>query len=237
MSTIGGRPCETRFFERSSLNSEWCTEVQEVGPGLCVARAVVPRRLDKLPIVVRNVSQEATILDAGADLAELTPVVVELGTGLEDGSEQEGDEVEVRAVSTNQADVGEVKEQAVAPGYELEQLLEGLSPKVTTAEREALWKQLEVFRDIFSRNGDDLGETDLGVHCIDTGDARPIRQSLRRHPRHMLQDIDDQVKKLVESGVVEASASEWAFNLVMVKKGDGTYRMCVDLRGLNVRPL
>jgi hypothetical protein len=66
---------------------EWCTEVQEVGPGLCVARAVVPSRLDNLPIVVMNVSQEATILDAGADLAELTPVVVELGTGLEDGSE------------------------------------------------------------------------------------------------------------------------------------------------------
>ena len=124
-------------------------------------------------------------------------------------------------------------DEEVAPGYELDQLLEGISSAVTSEERQSLKDLLEEYRDIFSKNGEDLGETHLGVHTIDTGDARPIRQALRRHPRQMLEEIDTQVKKLEEAGVIEASTSPWAFNLVMVRKSDGTYRMCVDLRGLN----
>ena len=36
--------------------------------------------------------------------------------------------------------------------------------------------------DVFSESEGDLGLTDLVMHNIDTADARPVRQHLRRHP-------------------------------------------------------
>ena len=99
--------------------------------------------------------------------------------------------------------------------------------------REKVGALIGEFQDIFSRGEFDLGETALGEHAIDTGDARPIRQQMRRHPRHLQDEIDSQVAKMMEAGDVEPSRGPWASNVVMVRKHDGSYRLCVDLRGVN----
>ena len=64
----------------------------------------------------------------------------------------------------------------------------------------------------------DLGCTPLLQHRIDTGDARPLRQGLRRHPWAYLDIIDTQVYKMLKAGIIERSASPWASNVVLVKK-------------------
>src|SRR6266496_4679871 len=88
-------------------------------------------------------------------------------------------------------------------------------------------------RDIFSSHEYDLGRTSLMEHRIDTGDARPIRQGLRRQPQAYLQVIDEEVEKMAASGVIKPSASPWAFNIVVVSKHDKTPRITLDYRALN----
>jgi hypothetical protein len=45
---------------------------------------------------------------------------------------------------------------------------------------------------LFSKDTDaDIGLTDVIKHIINTGDARPIKQSLRRHPQDYLPIIND----------------------------------------------
>ena len=78
---------------------------------------------------------------------------------------------------------------------------------------------------MFSRGTFDMGRTTLVEHSIDTGQNRPIRQALRRHPRAHLDEIDRQVDELQESGFVEPAASPWASNVVLVRKKDGSYRL------------
>src|SRR5208282_1522286 len=86
---------------------------------------------------------------------------------------------------------------------------------------------------VFSQGEYDIGRTHLVEHGIDTGDHRPIRQPLRRHPISHLEVIDQQVEEMRQSGIIEPAASPWASNVVLAKKKDGSLRLCVDYRNMN----
>ena len=92
---------------------------------------------------------------------------------------------------------------------------------------------LTEFSHVFSKNDHDLGRTGLEVHHIPTGDARPIRLSPRRAPMHLRADIEHQVQEMLDQGIVEECTSSWSAPLVIVKKKDGSNRICVDFRALN----
>ncbi|MCP4487899.1 MAG: DDE-type integrase/transposase/recombinase, partial [Gammaproteobacteria bacterium] len=80
---------------------------------------------------------------------------------------------------------------------------------------------------------DEIGECDA-VECrIDTGDARPIQQPLRRVPFKQREEIDEAVEELRKLGIIKESSSEWASPLVPVRKPNGKLRLCVDFRRLN----
>jgi len=55
----------------------------------------------------------------------------------------------------------------------------------------------------FSKNELDLGFTDLVMHRIDTGDARPVRQQLRRYPPAHLDIIDQHLQDMQRQGIIE----------------------------------
>jgi hypothetical protein len=78
-----------------------------------------------------------------------------------------------------------------------------------------------------------MGRTSLVEHSIDTADHRPIRHGLRRHPMAHLTMIDEQVNEMLRNDLVEPAASPWASNVVLVRKKDGSMRLCVDYRALN----
>jgi len=63
------------------------------------------------------------------------------------------------------------------------------------------------YADIFSRHDFDLGHCDILPNRIDTGNVRPFKEQLRRHPIARLDFIDEQVKQMLQAGVVEPSAS------------------------------
>ena len=78
-----------------------------------------------------------------------------------------------------------------------------------------------------------MGLTDLVMHEIDTGGTKPIRQGLRLQPLAMIPAIDEHLENMLKQRLIEPSRSEWASNVVMVNKKDGTLRFCVDYRKLN----
>jgi hypothetical protein len=48
-----------------------------------------------------------------------------------------------------------------------------------------------------------------------------------------LDELKKQLKKLLEQGFVQLSASPWGSPVLFVEKKDGTKRMCIDYRTLN----
>ncbi len=64
----------------------------------------------------------------------------------------------------------------------LQPLMEWISEDITTPEGEELAVEIYEYRDIFSSGLEDMGQTDLVTHTIDTGEHRPIRLPPRRLP-------------------------------------------------------
>ena len=56
---------------------------------------------------------------------------------------------------------------------------------------------------------------------IDTGDHPPIKLKPYRTLIHKCKLVEDVVKDILESGVIEHSRSPWSFPIVIVSKKDG----------------
>ncbi|GJY02518.1 reverse transcriptase [Tanacetum coccineum] len=61
----------------------------------------------------------------------------------------------------------------------------------------------------------------------------PINIRLYKHPPSQKDAMEAMVKELMESGVIRDSQSPYSSPIVMIKKKDGTWRMCVNYRQLN----
>lgn len=126
-----------------------------------------------------------------------------------------------------------MEQPAATTGFEhVDPLVESVDSDVTAVEKKQLKNILHEFADVFFKSEFDLGCTDLAVHEIDTGDARPIKQVLRRQPFCHVETIDKQVDEMLRGGIIEPSQSPWVSNVVIAKK-DGSSRLCVKYRRLN----
>ena len=92
---------------------------------------------------------------------------------------------------------------------------------------------LQKHHQAFSLEPGERGETDLVEMEIDTGDASPRRQPVRRMPFAVRREVARQLREMQQSGVIRPSSSPWASPVVMVRKKDGSHRFCIDYRALN----
>ncbi len=106
---------------------------------------------------------------------------------------------------------------------------ENLTTEVAGDLRQLLCKHAN----LFAKHDHDLGRTTVCQHDIQTGDTFPIRQPPRRFPILQQPEVDREVQKMLEHGIIEPGQSPWASPVVLVKKKDGTVRFCVDYRKLN----
>lgn len=90
----------------------------------------------------------------------------------------------------------------------------------------------EVVEENFSLMGDKLGCTTLVEHKIVTT-SEPIKQRSYRVSPFIQEQIDKEVKYMLENDIIEPSHSAWSSPVIMVPKRDGSYRFCVDYRRLN----
>ena len=70
-------------------------------------------------------------------------------------------------------------------------------------------------------------------HKIDTGEGGPIRQGMRRISHEQIPVLKGQIDKLQKAGAIDPSNSSFASPVILVRKNDGTMRLCIDSRKLN----
>ena len=105
-----------------------------------------------------------------------------------------------------------------------------VNSNLTDEQRNQLINLLVKYKDVISLHDYDLGRCTTIKHHIDTGDHPPIKCAPYRVSPAKRDEIDKQVDGLLGAGCAKESESAWAFPVVLIKKKDGTWRMCIDIR-------
>src|SRR3989442_10843649 len=63
--------------------------------------------------------------------------------------------------------------------------------------------------------------------------SKPVRQRAYRIPPKLKDEVDKQIKQLLEQGKIRPSKSEYSSPVVCIMKPSGDVRMCIDYRKLN----
>ena len=76
-------------------------------------------------------------------------------------------------------------------------------------------------------------KTHLTEHRIETGSARSVRLPPYRIPHAYREKVEKEIQEMLEGGIITPSNSEWSSPVVLVRKKDGSLRLCVHYRRLN----
>ena len=195
----------TVLVRRITSSEAWMTNTYEIKSGVCTSRTLISNENLEPMVRMINVSKEPVNIRSGTTVSELSEVEI----------------VDVQSKPTDNE-------------YEhLNVMMEKVDPAVPDEIRNELYELLKKYSWNFSKNEYDLGCAKGVQHHIDTGSAKPFRQTLRRHPDQYLPLIDEQVELMLQQGIIEPSKGAYSSNIVLVKKKDGSIRPCIDLRQLN----
>ncbi|GKF58871.1 hypothetical protein Tco_0172408 [Tanacetum coccineum] len=64
--------------------------------------------------------------------------------------------------------------------------------------------------------------------------AAPVARAPYRLAPSEMQELSDQLQELADRGFIRPSTSPWGAPVLFVKKKDGSFRMCIDYRELNI---
>ena len=107
--------------------------------------------------------------------------------------------------------------------------------KWSDEDKNAAIEMIKRNANVFSKNDMDMGRTNLVKHHIELTDPIPFKESYRRIPPQMYDEVKAHIQEMLDLGAIRHSNSPWASAIVLVRKKDGRLRFCIDLRKLNNR--
>ena len=168
---------------------------------------------------VMNVSDSFIVMKKGMDL----------GTATEFDSEVQE--------SSPEAMVRDVQEESKSPcgiiPDRVKLMVENSKEHLSEEQVTKLTDCLMEYEDVFARDEFDLGDFTEIQHEVDTGEAKPVKERMRRTPACFVEEEEAHLKKMLDAGVIQPSTSDWAAAPVLIRKRDGSVRWCIDYRGLN----
>ena len=194
-----------------------------VSGGLVVLPTLVDASSNTVPVQVVNLTQEDVWLNPRTRLGVLSPV--------ECISDEPQVKVKFHRISASAEHVSVEQSSPISSGTQA--ILDKLDIGGSEVQQEKLRALLARYIDVFASDEDDLGYTDRVKHEIQLVDDVPVNLPYRRIPPNQYTEVKEHISKLLKKGVIQESSSSYASPVVVVRKSDGSIRLCVDFRKLN----
>lgn len=105
-----------------------------------------------------------------------------------------------------------------------------VNPHLTKEQHHQIEDLLKELDEDFSNQP---GFTTEVTHSIRTGDSPSVYQRPYRIPMAWQEQVREEVKSMLDAGIIVPSESSWTSPVIPVKKKDGGMRLCIDYRRLN----
>lgn len=106
-----------------------------------------------------------------------------------------------------------------------------INPDLDENKKMELVELLREYEDIFS---DVPGKTNLAEHEIKLTSDIPVKSKAYPTPYGLQKEIDSEVESMLKNNIIERSDAAYAAPLVVVKKSDGSNRLCCNYKQLNL---
>ena len=107
--------------------------------------------------------------------------------------------------------------------------LDSWAPKLADA---ACWL-LAKYYNVFSLDPAELGCTHSTEHMKNVMDDTPFKEQFRWIPLPLVEEVQNHLQEMLESGAIRPSQSAWYNAVVLVQKKDGGLQFCIDFCCLN----
>ena len=203
-----------------------CTEpcVSDWDDDVVVSESLGELKRGKTPLVnieLRNMSDSEKFIRKNMIVGEICAVNAVLPIKLFNSSPVENENVEVMGVGTGPGD-----DSKWQPKADLSHL--------PADQREQIEQLLYEECDVFAKSDTDIGDIPDFQMDIHLTDEIPINQAYRHLPRKIYEDVKNYLNDLIVHGWIRESSSPYASPIVCVRKKDGSMRLCVDYRKLNL---
>ena len=210
----------------STISSTYVLEPSQVPlPGDIVVMPTVVGAVAVIPVQVVNFTQEDVWLPPRTRLGLLSPV---------ECIDNHQTEVRFQRISADQEEVS-IDQKGRRTEQDTQSILDQLDMGGTEEERAKLAVLLSKYAEVFAVKDEDLGHTDIVKHEIHLLDDTPVAQPYRRIPPTQYSEVREHISQLLKKGVIQESTSAYASPIVLVRKSDGSLRLCVDYRRLNAK--
>uniref|UniRef100_A0A8C2GGE5 Gypsy retrotransposon integrase-like protein 1 n=2 Tax=Cyprinus carpio TaxID=7962 RepID=A0A8C2GGE5_CYPCA len=216
-----------RVTKKATDTSAWLLLEPGSAPlpgGLIPMPTLVSPQSRVFPVQVVNFSQEDVWLPPKVRLGILTHCQC---------AESDSCEVRFQRISADHEEVRIDQRDKTMSDSDLSNLLSRLHIGGTPEQQAELGVLLMKHADVFAVHDEDLGYTDRVKHEIHLTDDSPISQPYRRIPPTQFEEVKEHISGLLRKGVIQESSSSFASPIVLVRKADGSLRLCVDYRRLN----
>jgi len=129
---------------------------------------------------------------------------------------------------SQEIEVGQITELVTEQKEDFQQV--NINPELSVERKEEVTDLLREFSDVFT---DVPKITTLGSHSIQLTSSEPIRSKAYPLPFALREAVDKEIDSMLARGIIEPSTASFASPIVVVKKPDGSNRICIDFRKLN----